>query len=387
MIDQEFSANIPGGGFARVVVADGVIQAVERLGPQRDGKAWLAPGFLDSQLNGFAGVDFSDPELEPEQAIGVLPALWATGVVGFCPTLVTNSEAALIRSFRVLEAARGADPRFGAAVPCYHLEGPYIAPEARGIHAPQFLRAPDWEEFCRLQDAAGCHIGIVTLAPELPGALELIRRLDAAGVIAAIGHTVAGPAAIHAAVEAGARLSTHLGNGCPQILDRHENPLWAQFTNDALFAGVICDGFHLPADVLQVIVRTKGVERCILTTDATHVATLPPGRYSLVGTPIDLLPDGKVVRADGGCLGGSALTMPAAVAGFRALAGVTMHEALLCSAATAARLLRKPGLCANVEPGQPANLVSFRWDEAGVRVASTLVAGRKVFPASKPASA
>lgn len=229
--------------------------------------------------------------------------------------------------------------------------------------------------FVRLQEAAGGNIGIVTLAPELPGALEFIRTLCSAGVIVALGHTEAAPHRIHEAAAAGASLSTHLGNGCAQVLDRHQNPLWAQMTDDRLSASVICDGFHLPCDVVQAIVRSKGIERCIVITDATHVATLAPGQYRIAGVEIELLDCGKVIKADGACLGGSALSRDRAVAGFMALSGASLADSVRTASENPARLLNGSGLCREVAPGEPANLFSFNHEAASIRVRTTYIAG------------
>jgi N-acetylglucosamine-6-phosphate deacetylase len=360
------TGTIPGIGAARVEISGGTIRAVEAGEPASE--LWLTPGFVDIQLNGFAGTDFSDPDLEPEQAAAVLPEILRTGTTTFCPTLITNSPDALARNFRVLEAARRACPDFARAAPCYHLEGPYLAVEARGVHDARRMHAPDWDEFCRLQEAAGGRIGIVTVAPELDGAAEFIARAARAGVVAAIGHTVGKPEDMRRAADAGARLSTHLGNGCPNTIDRHFNPLWAQIADDRLSASLICDGFHLPADLVQVVLKAKGLERVILISDATHVAGLPPGPYQLAGVDIELLPSGKAIKADGACLAGAAVGMDRIVAGFMALAGATLEEALRAAVANPARLLGRAEICRAVEPGQPASLVSFRLEDGAVRV-------------------
>lgn len=379
MVEQHsWEGNLAGHGYVRLEIAGCRIQAVVRLGPEQDGAAFLSPGWIDLQLNGFAGIDFSNTQLEPEAAAAVLPALWKTGVTSFCPTLITNSFENLARNFRVLEHARRAYPQFDRATPCYHLEGPWLSPEARGVHDPELMRPPDWDEFCALQEAAGGRIGILTVAPELPGALELIARASHAGVVVALGHTVAEPEQVHAAVEAGARLSTHLGNGCPQVLDRHRNPLWAQLVRDDLRASMICDGFHLPADLVRVIRRMKGPAGCILITDATHVALLPPGRYSLVDTEIELLEGGKVIRADGGSLGGSAATMSRVLRVFMEQSGAPLEEAIVAASANPARLLGRAELCAGPVPGQPANLVRFRPGGEELQIEAVLASGQRV---------
>src|SRR5208283_2647510 len=197
--------------------------------------------------------------------------------------------AALARNFAIIEKAARMNRDFAHAVPCYHLEGPYISPlGSHGAHDPQWMRLPDWSEFLDLQHAAGGKIGIVTIAPELPGAEEFIRHAQSAGVVVAIGHTDGGPDDVHLAAAAGATLNTHLGNGCPTYLHRHRAPFWAQLATESLHASMICDGFHLSPDVVKVIVGVKGMDKCILVTDAVHVAKMPPGRYTLAGTEIEL---------------------------------------------------------------------------------------------------
>ncbi|MDE3181053.1 MAG: amidohydrolase family protein, partial [Acidobacteriota bacterium] len=275
---MDITANIAGEGLARIEIEGPRIKSALGAGPIDPEKPWIAPGFIDIQINGFEGVDFSDPSLDAAKALSVLPSIWRTGVTTFCPTLVTNTLERLERNFQILEQARRLDARFAAAAPCYHLEGPYLSPGgAHGAHDPDLMRNPDWNEFARLQRAAGGNIGIVTLAPELPGACDFIRHAAEAGVITAIGHTDCTPEEIHNAIEAGAKLSTHLGNGCPAFIPRHENPIWAQIADDRLQASLICDGFHLPSDFVHTVYKAKGIGRCILVTDAIHAANLPPG--------------------------------------------------------------------------------------------------------------
>jgi N-acetylglucosamine-6-phosphate deacetylase len=373
------SGNVPGFGCARLEVSGGTITAVEAAGPL---DTWLAPGFIDIQINGFAGVDFNDPLLEPEQAASVLPALWRTGCTTFCPTLVTNTLDALARNFRVLEAARRASRAFAHAAPCYHLEGPWVSPGgSRGVHNPAWMGPPDWDAFCRLQQAAGGRIRILTVAPEWPGMPEFIARAAASDVVVALGHTDASHQQIHHAAECGATLSTHLGNGCPGLIERHAAPLWAQMADGRLAAGIICDGFHLPADVVRVIARAKGIERLVLVTDAVHVATRPPGRYRIAGAEIELLPTGKVVKVGDTCLAGSAASMDGVVAGFMRLAGAGIEDAVRAATLNPARIIDSPQACRAVAPGQPANLVAFHTERDKLKVRTVWAAGEEVFDA------
>jgi len=376
-------ANIPGQGYAEVVIDGRKLTSVRALGATKPDEPFISPGFIDIQLNGFAGVNFSDPDLDADRAISILPSVWETGVTTFCPTLITNTRGGLLRNFAVLEEARKKDERFDWAAPCYHLEGPYLsAKNARGTHNAALIRYPDWNEFEDLQRAAGGRIAIITLAPELPGAIDFIRRARAAGVVVAIGHTEANSEQIHLAAQAGATLNTHLGNGCPEYIHRHRAPLWTQLSLDSLKATIICDGFHLPPELVKAIVRVKGLERTILLTDAVHVANLDPGRYSLVGTEIELLRTGQVVTLDRRSMAGSALTMNRAVTNFSRDAEVSLADAIRAATTNPAEVLERPGICSTIAEGQPANLVMFRCAREELEVECVISAGEAVYATS-----
>ena len=379
---MQLEGNIPGVGCAKVEVTDEHISSVTISGAENAELPFISPGFVDIQVNGFAGVDFSSADLDAEKAISILPAIWGTGTTSFCPTLITNSIAALTRNFAVLEQAAHLNPDFAHAVPCYHLEGPYISPHgSHGTHDPQWMHPPDWDEFMGLQRAAGGRIGIVTLGPEMPGAEDFIRKAKSAGVIVAIGHTDGTSDDVHRAAAAGATLNTHLGNGCAEYIHRHKAPLWAQLADESLHASIICDGFHLPPDVVKVIVKVKGIDKIILVTDAVHLAQLPPGKYTLVGTDIELLPSGQVVRADRVSMAGSSLAMNRGVAVFIKFSQCSLASAIQAATTNPANLLRQPSVCSQVAAGQPANLVLFRQEPETLKVVRVFSQGRCVYSA------
>jgi N-acetylglucosamine-6-phosphate deacetylase len=377
---MDITANIAGLGLAKIEVRQDRIGSVRTLGPEDPAHPFVSPGFIDIQINGFAGVDFSDSALDSERAISVLPLIWKTGVTSFCPTLITTSIDHLERNFRELEAARCLDARFAASVPGYHLEGPYLSPgKSRGAHDPDLMHPPRWDEFARLQKAAGGNIAIVTVAPELTGSCDFIRRAMASGVVVSLGHTDATPEQIHQGIEAGATLSTHLGNGCPEYIHRHQNAIWPQLASERLKASLICDGFHLPPDFVRAVYRIKGDDGCVLITDAIHATTLPPGRYSLVGKDIELLPTGQVVTADRRSMAGSAISMNRAVSIFREFAEASLQQAIRAATRNPARLLGRDEVCAELAEGQIANLILFDPGKESLDVKTVILCGKVVY--------
>jgi N-acetylglucosamine-6-phosphate deacetylase len=266
------------------------------------------PGLFDLQVNGFAGVDFNDPSVTADEMERAIEALRKTGVTRFLPALVTSPRDAFTRCARAL-AALG-----HPAIAGIHMEGPYLAPVARGAHPLEHLLPPSVEDFEHRQDAAGGRILLVTLAPEVPGALGLVEHLVARGVRVAIGHSSASPAQIRDAVSAGATLSTHLGNGCESQLPRHANLIWEQLAADELTASLIVDGHHLPPAVVKVMVRAKTPARTVLVTDAVAAAGQPAGAYRMGGVAIELSEAGRVTLTGSDTMAGSALTLDRAIA-------------------------------------------------------------------------
>jgi N-acetylglucosamine-6-phosphate deacetylase len=282
------------------------------------------PGLVDLQVNGFAGVDFGDPRAGADDVHRAAEAIAATGVTRFLPTLITSSRedfAACART--LLEAAL-------PSVAGLHMEGPYISPEdgARGAHPRAFVRDADVDDFERRQDAAQGRIVLVTLAPEVPGALRLVEHLVAKGVRVAVGHTAADGGRLADAVRAGASLSTHLGNGCAQMLPRHPNVIWEQLAEDRLRASFIVDGHHLPPATVKAMVRAKTPERSILVTDAIAAAGMPPGVYTLGGQEVELSPTGRVAAPGASNLAGSALRLNVAIGNVVRFTGLPLETAV-----------------------------------------------------------
>ena len=245
------------------------------------------PGLFDLQVNGFGGIDFNAPDLAVDRVLDALHQLRATGITRCLPTLVSSALEDFTDCARVLASTPS------AAIAGIHMEGPYLSPEdgPRGAHARAHITPASIDDFKRRQDAARGRIVLVTLAPETPGAVPLIEHLVASGVRAAIGHTAATPAQTRRAIEAGATLATHLGNGCAELLPRHANPIWELLAADAVYASFIVDGHHLPPAAVKAMIRATGAHRSILITDAVAAAGCRPGTYSLGGVASTLSAD------------------------------------------------------------------------------------------------
>ncbi|MDB5309739.1 MAG: nagA 1 [Gemmataceae bacterium] len=346
-----------------VAVERGRISAV---GPSdQDPTGWVAPAFFDPQINGCLGISFNSPALTPDQVRAVADECRKHGIGAFCPTLITGGFEAIRHGFATLTKAVESDPELRGRIPGYHLEGPYLSAEdgPRGAHPREHARDPDWDEFRRWQDAAGGKILMVTVAPERAGAISFIEKLTAAGVVVAIGHTMATGDQIRAAVRAGAKTSTHLGNGAHAVLPRHPNYIWDQLAEDGLWASIIPDGYHLPPAVVKCIVRAKGVNRTLITCDASSLAGMPAGRYREWGTDLEVLPGGKVVVAGTPFLAGSGHFTDLCVGNVVRFAGVSLADAVDMASARPRQLLGLP--VTTIEPGQPADLVVFDWEPGG----------------------
>jgi N-acetylglucosamine-6-phosphate deacetylase len=383
MKDKVLRGLAPTGEGIEISISQGVITSIEKIEAAGDSPLpFIAPGFIDIQVNGFKGFDLNGAQPPSPQSVQqMVRSLWPTGVGKVCPTIITNSEEHIIQTLKSIVKACQEDEMIKACIPAVHLEGPFISPEdgPRGVHPAEQVRPPDWEEFLRWQDAAEGLIGIVTLSPEWPGATDFIERLDESGVVPAIGHTAASPKQIHDAVSSGAKLSTHLGNGSHLLLHRHENYIWDQLSQDSLWASLILDGHHLPPAIIKSFIRAKGPERIVLITDAMWQAGLAPGRYYTGRTQVELLPSGRLeVVGGGGILAGSALEMPVGISNAMKFGDLSLSQAIDLATAQPAKLL---GLSSRIGVGETADLVEFSYTgpDNPIIIEKVYLKGEKVF--------
>jgi N-acetylglucosamine-6-phosphate deacetylase len=354
-------------------------EAIVRVAPAaRNSGDYIAPGFIDIQVNGFAGVDYNQPDAPHSEIARSIHTLFETGVTRFYPTVITGAPHAMESALRNLARAKDSLPE-GGAMDGFHVEGPHIGIDdgPRGAHPKRWVRKPDFDEFRRWQDATGNHIRIVTLSPEWPEAPEYIERIVAEGAVASIGHTAATAEQIAGAVSAGASLSTHLGNGAHAVMRRHPNYIWDQLAEDRLMADFIVDGIHLGTNFLKAALRAKGIERSALVTDASAPAGATPGRYYLGEQAVDLTPDNRVVLAGQDKLAGSALRMDRGVENLIHMAGLPLADAVRMATVNAAKAGKVPGRTKGLMAGDRADFVQFRWDAEtrALKVTATWLGG------------
>lgn len=275
-------------------------------------------GWVDLQVNGYGGVDFSKPGLTIAEIRRVTRELVQRGTAAYCPTVVTSELPAYEATLPVLAAAMD-EPDLRPHLLGIHLEGPFLSAGARGAHQEPLLRRPDAALFDHWMKLACGRMVMLTLAPELDGAEALTGHVARQGVVVSLGHHMADREAIERAARAGATCCTHVGNGIANLLPRHPNPIWAQLADDRLTAMLITDGFHLPAEFVRVALRAKGIHNAVVTSDSAPIAGLPPGEYHFAGGAVISEPGGRITVKGGDSLAGSSATMADCIQWLRSL--------------------------------------------------------------------
>ena len=339
----------------------GFITAVDISPRSMVDDCWLSPGLFDLQVNGYAGVDLNDGALTEESFRTLAATLASLGVTRFLPTLITAGDERLLDALATIATACDNDPLLAAAVPGIHVEGPFISPDdgPRGAHPLEHVRVPSLSEVDRWQRSSGNRVSLLTLSPHWPGSAVFIRSVTHKGIQVALGHTAASHAEIIDAVDAGARLSTHLGNGAAATLPRHPNVIWSQLAENRLMASFIADSHHLPRETLVAMIRAKGVQRCILVSDTAALGGMPAGHYSaVIGGEVELSPDGRLSIAGTPYLAGAARPLPDGIAHCASLDGISLADALSMATHNPGSLL---GIARSLSVGEPADMIQYQW--------------------------
>lgn len=354
-------------GKARTLfVEGGLIQAEEICSEQ--GLPVLAPGLVDLQVNGYNGYDLNSGILDANTVEALSDVLCRVGVATYLPTLITASEEDLCQRLSAISNAHQSQSRSKRMIGGIHVEGPSISPTdgPRGAHPVEHVRPPSFDEFMRWQDAADGLICMITLAPETEGSINYIRQLSQQGVCVALGHSDATEDDINRAVDAGATMSTHLGNGIASTMPRHPNAIWGQLADDRLSVSLILDGHHLPRSTARSMIRAKGVDQVCLISDSVKFAGMPAGRYSSpIGGEVDVSVDGRVSVAGTPYLAGSGSCLLNVVENFTQFVGLPFLDGLTMATRNPARML---GLPVGLLPGERANFILFDPDQRTGRV-------------------
>jgi len=367
-----------------ITISEGRITGIKRIKklPEGSQDLYIAPGLIDNQVNGFAGVSFTfgGGELTAKGIKKATIELWKEGVTTYLPTLTTNSYEVLKKNFTILGKIKD-DPALLGSIAGFHLEGPYISPldGYRGAHPLKYVRKPDRDEFTSLNEASGNNILQVTVAPESEGALEFISQCTEKGIVVALGHHNASAELITEAIDRGARVATHIGNGCANMINRHVNPLWPQLADDRLMISIIGDGFHLLPEEIRVFYKIKGPEKTIITSDVTGFGSLPPGKYvTEEGDSIELTSAGMLRYPAQDVLYGSASPLRKGVANVMKVTGCSLKDAIEMASTNPAELynLNDRG---SIETGKRADLILFRITDNGMDIFRTFVNGKLVY--------
>ncbi|MGP4039715.1 N-acetylglucosamine-6-phosphate deacetylase [Gracilibacillus sp. D59] len=340
----------------------------------------ITPGLVDLQINGFKGIDFNATSLSKEMIKDVTRALFEEGVTTYYPTVITNGDKEIEKAVYEISQACKEDEMISKTIAGIHLEGPFISSEdgPRGAHGQEYVKAPDWKLFQRWQGAAQGKIKLLTLSPEWPNSSEFILKCIKKGIQISIGHTAATVEQIQEAVEAGASMSTHLGNGAHLMLPRHPNYIWEQLAQDDLWTCCIGDGFHLPDSVLKIIFKLKK-ERAVLVSDAVYLSGLEPGEYNThIGGEVILTKEGKLhLSHNPDLLAGSVQMLKEGIRHIVDAGICSFAEAWEAASLHPSRLMNlasKFGL----EENAPADLVLLKQD-SDLKISHTLKNGQIVF--------
>ncbi|RPD95845.1 N-acetylglucosamine-6-phosphate deacetylase [Aureibaculum marinum] len=364
-----------------VHIDKGYINLISECHASSEELYYIAPGLVDLQINGFNGIDFNTKGLTISEVKKVTQQLLKQGVTSYFPTVITNSDNAIESLLNIIAEACNTFPEVDDCISGIHLEGPFISLEdgPRGAHSKDFIKAPNWDLFSKWQKASGNRIKIITLSPEWPESTEFIKSCVHNNVVVSIGHTAATTKQINEAIEAGASMSTHLGNASHAMLPRHSNYVIEQLASDSLWSSLIADGFHLPDALLKVFLRAKS-SKSILVSDATSYAGLLPGTYKAhIGGDVILDSNGRLfMKNSPKMLAGSAQSLLWCVNQLVNKEILSLHEAWnLASIKPTESIV---GYSTNLLQNKyPADLVIFKKEGKTLNILKTIKSGRLVF--------
>ncbi|HSV31762.1 MAG TPA: hypothetical protein VLH40_07060 [Atribacteraceae bacterium] len=354
-----------------ITVSDGRVSSIRHVDAPPDSQlTYLCRGFIDLQVNGYRGFDYSREGLTEKDIGQVVWYLAQSGTTRHLATIITSPRERIVANLKTIRNARRNSPLVAWAVPFVHIEGPFISSSdgPRGAHDASFIRDPNYDEFCEWQAASGGIIKIVTLAPERPGAIDFISRVSNEGIIVALGHSEASAEQIREAVAAGARMSTHLGNGSHALLPRLRNYIWEQLAADELTASFICDGFHLPDAVIKVVSRTKPLEKLVMVSDVGALGGCTPGVHYWGSTKVEVHDDGHLSVAGTPYLAGAGHLLNRCIGCFCRATGEGLCRALELCITNPSTLVGLDHTSISLSEGDEVNVVQFTVAAFGIGI-------------------
>jgi N-acetylglucosamine-6-phosphate deacetylase len=371
------------GSAIEISFSEGIIDSISETQNPLEQDLILGPGFTDIQVNGYGGIDYNEIQSEPMNLAEISRLLYKEGVTTHFPTIITNDPKQISQLILQIVSLRKSDEFSRMSIEGLHIEGPFISPMdgPRGAHPKEFVRAPDWSLVQKWQNESKGLIKMITLSPEWENTVPFVERCMEHSILVSIGHTNASHQQILDAVNAGASLSTHLGNGTHPILARHPNYIWSQLSQDELGASIIADGFHLPAEVIQVFQKVKK-ENLILVSDSVSLSGMPAGDYTLhIGGEVTLTPEGKLhLKSNPSILAGSASNIRSGISFLIKNKLASLTEAWEMASVRSEKLVN-PGHRLFKE-GSIADLIVCRTQENGeLEVLKTIKHGREVYSA------
>ncbi len=366
--------------YINIEIDDGKISRIKSIDKsESESKIYIAPGLIDTQINGYRSISFSETGLTVEKVKKITEALWKEGVTTFFPTLITNNPDIVIQNLKTLSKAIE-DPVIDHCIPGFFLEGPYISSldGFRGAHNADWVREPDWNEFFGFYEAANRRIIQVGVAPEIVGSIDFIRQCAILGIHVSLAHHNGTTSQINEAVANGARISTHLGNGCANLIHRHNNPIWPQLANNLLTPSIIADGHHLTKEELTVFYQVKGPDHLMLVSDVTQLAGMPPGSYEWDGKTVVMTEDGMLQFPEQQVLAGASFPIRYGVMNMVRLVNLPLENAFNMATRTPAKVyqLNDRG---ELRTGMSADLVLFTIENGQMNILQTVVQGKVVF--------
>ena len=364
------------GKSLKIGMKNGIVDSVSETSECHD---FLSPGFMDIQINGYNFKDYSS-DLSSEQIKEMVFDIAESGTTKHLATIITNSESSINISIKNIIKARKAYKEVENAIVGIHLEGPFISPEtgARGVHDPLHIKSTNIDSFLKWQNAAEGLIRIITISPEDETSISFIKEVTKMGVIVAIGHTNVSTELIEKAVDAGARLSTHLGNGCPELIPRLKNIIWKQLGDERLTTSIISDGFHLPSEVLNCFFNCKGKDNTILVSDVAPLAGSKPGLYKWGNMDIEVFKDGHMGLYQTNNLAGAASLLDKCVSHFVKKTSCSLQDGIRCATVNPRKLLGIDYWDSDPIIGNQADFILFSHIDGNLKIKKTINADMNI---------